>query len=373
MSTSEDGSVEAEAGQRDVSLKHILYVSENPGLFDFSCLGAGWQVTRVEFPITGRRVPVSAFSHVVVDVNLSRSSNALYAKDILRRVTGNGRLLIACDERRVHSQYQAWSLGADALLYRPINHLVIRAAILDAARRAPRSSLDAVTAAAGDTLAQLFSAAEVGSELEIGSLSETTDAITSSIRSAGLQDWLASVGEHHDGTYQHCLMVAGLAAAFSKEIGLSSNDQRKVTLAALVHDVGKIRIPYNILETPTNLTASEFELIKKHPRYGWEFMQGHSALDSEVVDAVLHHHEMLDGSGYPDGLAGGQITDLNRIMTICDVFGALLERRAYKPSMSAVAAFDVLSGMGREGKLELPLLRAFEPLVIKAGPTLAVA
>ena len=350
--------------------RDILYVAENPGLLDFSCLGTGWKVTRVPFPISSRRLPRSTFSHVVINVDLTQSSNARYAKDILGRVAGRARVFIACDDDSVHSQYQARALEADVLLSRPLTHVTLRAALLNGDRQ-PTSDADVAAAAASDTLAELFTAAAAGSQLEIAEFSRTADAITSSIRTSGVQDWLTTVCDHHDGTYQHCLMVAGIAAAFGREIGLSHADQDKITLAALVHDVGKIRIPYEILEKPTSLTKTEFDLIKQHPRYGWEFMQNQSGLDSDVVGAVLHHHEMLDGSGYPDGLIGGQINDLNRIMTICDIFGALLERRSYKPSMSAQAAFDILAGMGRAGKLEQPLLRAFEPLVLKASATLA--
>lgn len=352
-----------------MSLQHILYVAENPGLFDFSCLGSGWEITRVRFPTPGRRLPVSTFSHVVIDVDLSRSSNALLAKDITRRLSGNGRLLVACDEPRVHSQCQAWALGADAVVFRPLDHVTMRGAILGADPHPPRSLVDAAAQAAGHTLARLFSAAEAGTALDISPLGETTDAITASIRAAGLEDWLLTVCEHHDGTYQHCLLVAGLAAAFGKELGLSRLDHRKVTLAALVHDVGKIRVPYDLLEKPTGLTAGEFDIVKRHTLHGWEFMRSQPSLDPDVVDVVRHHHEFLDGSGYPDGLRDGEINDLNRIITICDVFGALLERRSYKASMSAGAAYEILAGMGREGKLERPLLRAFEPLIATAGAT----
>jgi HD-GYP domain-containing protein (c-di-GMP phosphodiesterase class II) len=82
-------------------------------------------------------------------------------------------------------------------------------------------------------------------------------------------------------------------------------------------------------------------------------------LTDDVVDAVRHHHEYLNGSGYPDQIAGRQIRDVTRIVTIADIFGALLERRSYKPPMASKEAFAILTKMSAEGQLEEPLVAAF--------------
>jgi HD-GYP domain-containing protein (c-di-GMP phosphodiesterase class II) len=81
-------------------------------------------------------------------------------------------------------------------------------------------------------------------------------------------------------------------------------------------------------------------------------------VDRETLDAIRHHHEYLDGSGYPDGLAAQQIGDLTRIMTVCDIYGALVERRAYKAAKSPEAALDILTNMAKDGKVEGDLVRA---------------
>ena len=84
-------------------------------------------------------------------------------------------------------------------------------------------------------------------------------------------------------------------------------------------------------------------------------------LAPQMTDMVIHHHEYLDGTGYPHRLSNGQISDLVRVMTICDIFGALLERRSYKPPMAADAAYRILLDMGP--KLDPALVRAFQPIV----------
>jgi len=126
----------------------------------------------------------------------------------------------------------------------------------------------------------------------------------------------------------------------------------------MLHDIGKARIPLAILEKPGRLDESEMAVMRKHPEYGLEALGGECGLPSEMLDIVIHHHELLDGSGYPHRLQGKEISDLVRMMTIADIFAALIERRSYKPPMSGEAAYQVLLDMGP--KLDVDLVRAFK-------------
>jgi HD-GYP domain-containing protein (c-di-GMP phosphodiesterase class II) len=134
-------------------------------------------------------------------------------------------------------------------------------------------------------------------------------------------------------------------------------DQENVTRAALLHDLGKAKIPLGILNKSEALTAGEMEIMRTHARIGYDLLRGQGEYEPQILEVVLRHHELLDGSGYPDGLAGGQINDLVRLVTICDVYAALIERRAYKQAMEPAAAFKILEKM--EGKVEGALVRAF--------------
>jgi putative nucleotidyltransferase with HDIG domain len=182
-------------------------------------------------------------------------------------------------------------------------------------------------------------------------------AVMSDIASLGLAPWIESVRKHHSQTYQHCLLVAGTAVAFAQQLGFSKADQQKLSFAALLHDVGKASIPITILEKPGPLDASELAVMRQHPSFGFETLRAAHDIPAEMMDMVLHHHEYLDGSGYPDGLRGCQIPDLVRIMTISDIFGALMERRAYKAPLTAEAAYQIMTEMN--GKLDPDLLREF--------------
>lgn len=182
------------------------------------------------------------------------------------------------------------------------------------------------------------------------------DPILSAVREGGLNRWLETVWTHDDATYQHCLLVAGVAAQFVLHLGFRADDREHFVRAALLHDVGKARIPREILNKPGRLDPEELVIMRRHPVIGYEILKD-SGCDAATLGAVRHHHEMLDGSGYPDGLVGTEISDTVRLLTICDIYAALTERRSYKPPMPPRDAMAILEGM--TGKLEMSLVRHF--------------
>jgi putative nucleotidyltransferase with HDIG domain len=159
-------------------------------------------------------------------------------------------------------------------------------------------------------------------------------------------------------TYQHCLLVTGLAVAFGQQLGVSRSDRQRLSFAGMLHDIGKARIPLAILEKPGRLDDDETAVMKRHPQFGFDALGTVPGLPSEMLDMVVHHHEYLDGSGYPHGLCASDIADLVRMITIADIFGALIERRSYKPPLSGSAAYRILLDMGP--KLDMDLVRAFQ-------------
>ena len=130
----------------------------------------------------------------------------------------------------------------------------------------------------------------------------------------------------------------------------------------MFHDIGKAKIPLAVLDKPGRLDDHERALIETHPAAGYEVLKGNSGISPEILDAVRHHHEYLDGSGYPDGLCAGSISDIVRVLTISDIFAALIEHRTYKPTMPRQKAYEILLSM--QGKLERPLLHAFRDVAL---------
>ena len=166
---------------------------------------------------------------------------------------------------------------------------------------------------------------------------------------------------YDNATYQHCLLVAGLAAGFAARLGVTLGGQRLITRAALVHDIGKARIPHAILNKPGPLTVSEMSIMRTHAATGHDMLVRQGGYDPQLLDIVRHHHEYVDGSGYPDALGGAQVRPLTRLLTICDIYAALTERRPYRAQTSPHEALGILAGMG--GKLDAGLLRSFHGLV----------
>jgi HD-GYP domain-containing protein (c-di-GMP phosphodiesterase class II) len=138
-------------------------------------------------------------------------------------------------------------------------------------------------------------------------------------------------------TYGHVRRVAGFALAIGRRLNLSPNDLRSLVLAAEMHDVGKISVPNSILGKPGALTPEEFDIVKAHTLRGHAIAQQVQAL-SPLADVIRSHHERLDGSGYPNGLAGDEIPLLARIIAVADTYDALTSKRPYRDAWSHVEA-----------------------------------
>ena len=188
-------------------------------------------------------------------------------------------------------------------------------------------------------------------------------SIADAILDEGTEQWLESVRRHHIGTFQHCMLVTGVAAGFGARTGMARNDVITLTIAGLLHDIGKAAVPIAILDKPSALSADEMAVIKTHPVVGARYLGTHSAIDPAIRRTVRHHHELLDGTGYPDGLQGKEIDDLTRILTICDIYAALVERRAYKEPKSTLSAINILEALATAGKVEIDLVRALKTAV----------
>jgi HD-GYP domain-containing protein (c-di-GMP phosphodiesterase class II) len=147
-------------------------------------------------------------------------------------------------------------------------------------------------------------------------------------------------GEHSHG-------VVALALAVGDTLGLDGRDRRNLEFAALLHDIGKIRVPDEIINKPGKLTEEEFELVKRHPVDGQVMLERVGGVLSEVGIIVRHHHERWDGGGYPDRIAGGAIPLAARIICVCDAYSAMTTNRPYRAAMpvgEAVAELERCSG-----------------------------
>jgi putative nucleotidyltransferase with HDIG domain len=303
---------------------------------------------------------------IIFDIDLGRAAEVQAAKAWLSGRSQHGPVIVCVDGGLSHLRLtQAYALGATAVLSHPLQTARIHRLLnnvsetpLPSQRRRsddPTPELDAI--------ADLFAAGRSGQSPSLDLTTRCGAQIVDRLRDIGLSDYLAAIQSHHSRTYTHCLTVTAVAVGFGIQLGLGRADSERLSVAGLLHDIGKSQIPLDILEKPGALNDQESEIMRNHPLLGYEMLRGTAELSDDIHDMVLHHHEYLDGTGYPHGLQGSQISDMNRIMTIADVFGALVEPRSYKPPMSGEQALDILRAMGP--KLDGALVRAFTLVAAK--------
>jgi putative nucleotidyltransferase with HDIG domain len=159
---------------------------------------------------------------------------------------------------------------------------------------------------------------------------------------AVVRDWGQSIESADSYTHGHCERVANHALAVASEMGLDDFDRTTIRIGAYLHDLGKVKVPHEILNKAGPLTPGEFEVIKNHPSWGLELLAGID-LPWDIKPIIRSHHERYDGSGYPDGLKGDAIPLAAQIICVVDVYDALTTTRSYRPSITkdlAIATMD---------------------------------
>jgi putative nucleotidyltransferase with HDIG domain len=316
--------------------------------------------------------PARQVSGIVVDINLRSPESVQRVRNKLRGEAYRSmpRLFVLAEALH-HASMQAWALGATDTISRPFD----AAAILQRVRSAfpDSTSYDATdrgkalnrgVEAAHAVIVKMFERLPAGEPLTFNDVVQAETKILKAIKHTSLREWLTTVGCHHADSYRHCLFVTGFAVAFAQNLGMREDDQRRLARAALLHDVGKAFIPVAILDKPGALSDQERVEICQHTRRGYDALAAQGGFPAEMLDVVLHHHELLDGSGYPNGLSGNQISDIVRLTTIVDIYAALVEKRAYRLPFTHARAFALMEGMG--GKLDQQLLQAFRPVAFGA-------
>lgn len=339
-------------GEASARSRYQSLLTESGGQwFDFS-----------QDPLSKLRKPMA----LVFDVTLASLPNVQRVQEIVQAVPRDVPRLFVVDKTQRIEVVHAGVIGATMVSNRPLPMRDLRYFLKH--KGAPmvaggEASVHSIESAAG-SLESLFLAVTQGEAPDHVKVYAACDEVASAVSQDGLSRWLNTVRTHHQGTMQHCLIVAGVLTKFGQAAGMSDRDVQTLTRIGLLHDVGKAAIPTEVLDKPGKLTDEEFAVIKTHPYQGFKFLSRHGDVTPEVLAAVVGHHEYLDGSGYPYGIAGKAIGDLVRITTICDIYGALVERRAYKAEMSPRDAVGVLEKLAAEGKVEEPLVRVLRKSVL---------
>ena len=177
----------------------------------------------------------------------------------------------------------------------------------------------------------LFGEARLGKAIDSEQCLPLVEEVANSVsRNPSALISLARLKTKDDYTYMHSVAVCALMVSLSRHMGLDEAQTREAGLAGLLHDVGKMAMPIDVLNKPGQLTDDEFAVMRSHPVRGYEMLLEGGAVPAAALDVCLHHHERIDGSGYPKKLKGEEISLLSRMGAVCDVYDAITSTRPYK-------------------------------------------
>ncbi len=177
----------------------------------------------------------------------------------------------------------------------------------------------------------MFTHARMGKAIEVAQVQVMVEEISDSVsRQPHAFISFARLKDNDEYTYMHSVAVCALMIVLARQLSLNDSMVREAGLAGLLHDLGKMGIANKILNKPGKLTDKEFNTIKAHPEIGAKLLLGNTLVSALVLDVVLHHHEKMDGSGYPHGLNGDNISLFAKMGAVCDVYDAITSNRPYK-------------------------------------------
>ena len=204
----------------------------------------------------------------------------------------------------------------------------------------------------------MFTEARLGRALETERCLPLVDDITQSVfRNPGALVSLARLKTQDDYSYMHSVAVCALMVALAQQMGQDDDACRAAGLAGLLHDLGKAAIPLEILNKPGKLTDAEFAIIRTHPLRGWEMLQDASNASEAAMDVCLHHHQRVDGRGYPDRAPGAPLSQLARMGAVCDVYDAITSNRPYKPGWDPAESIAQMAAW--QGQFDPDVFRHF--------------
>jgi putative nucleotidyltransferase with HDIG domain len=202
---------------------------------------------------------------------------------------------------------------------------------IDRARRLVRDARPAVIS--------MFNEARLGKAVDMEGATALVNRIRGAMtRSPAAMLSVARLKRADEYTFMHSVAVSGLMIALAQQLRLSDDEVVTAGQAGLLHDLGKAKIPDTILNKPAKLTDDELDVMRKHPQIGYEMLADAGNVSDGVLDVVLHHHERIDGRGYPNNLPNERISKLAKMGAICDVYDAITSARAYKPGWDPAEA-----------------------------------
>ncbi|KNZ33500.1 MAG: phosphodiesterase [Methylibium sp. NZG] len=206
----------------------------------------------------------------------------------------------------------------------------------------------------------LLGEARMGRALDASQCLPLVSDIAESVwRNSGALVSLARLKTHDDYSYMHSVAVCALMVSLAKQLGHDEAQAREAGLAGLMHDIGKAKMPLEVLNKPGKLTDAEYRLMQQHPERGHQLLGSTEGVSAVTLDVCLHHHERPDGRGYPHGLAGDAISLPARMGALCDVYDAITSNRPYKAGWDPADSVSKMAEWAKAGQFDPVLFQAF--------------
>lgn len=209
-------------------------------------------------------------------------------------------------------------------------------------------------------VSQMFEDARMGRLQKLDSILPLVDELAASVlRNPGALVSLVRLKQADDYTYLHSVAVSAMMVALGKQLGLEDAELRECGLAGLLHDIGKMAVPLDILNKPGKLSDEEFAKVQRHPSAGHDVLAESGMVPPIALDVCLHHHEKFGGGGYPHGLKGDAISLHARMGAICDVYDAITSNRPYKAGWCPAESLRRMAEWTKAGQFDPTLFAAF--------------
>ena len=204
----------------------------------------------------------------------------------------------------------------------------------------------------------LFEDARLGKAVQTASMGPIVEEISQSVsRDPSIILNIAKLKTKDEYTYLHSVAVCALMINLGRSMGLDEGLTQEIGMAGLLHDVGKMAIPETILKKPARLDELEMETVRNHPQRGYEILSASHGVNETALDVCLHHHEKMDGTGYPQRLPGKALSLFARMSSVCDVYDAVTSQRPYNTPWSASHALQLMQGW--DGHFDPEIVDAF--------------
>ncbi|CCQ75566.1 HD-GYP domain-containing protein [Magnetospira sp. QH-2] len=262
-------------------------------------------------------------------------------------------------------------LGVDTFLRKPFKRSTLLGAISDKVNSGVEASWEKIEpvqkAALQETVGVFNKISDLiseGSEIPYKDVQDSCDPLVKAVHNQCFSDILTNVKGHDNYSYVHSLRVATFLTIFGHAAGFRDDELQTLASGGLVHDIGKMSIPHEVLNKPGRLTDDEWNVMRSHVDITQVILKRSDEIPRGVRIIAEQHHEKLDGTGYPHGIIGKNLNELARMASIVDIFSALTDRRVYKDPMPAEKALLIMKDM-TDG-LDMPLLSLFTQVLLDA-------